>query len=48
MKHFREIYDAPGGFKKVNDKGLYFLEKRLPDGRGIRLQLDYKFKGFVE
>jgi len=48
MKQFREIYDAPGGFKKVTTDGISFLEKRLPDGRGIRLQMDYTFKGFID
>lgn len=48
MKQFREIYDAPGGFNKATTDGVSFLEKRLPDGRGIRLQMDYKFKGFID
>lgn len=49
MRHFREIYRGPGSFQRVTtDKGLQFIEKRLPDGRGIRLNLDYTFKGFVD
>ncbi|MCP4614421.1 MAG: RHS repeat-associated core domain-containing protein [Planctomycetes bacterium] len=49
MKHFREIFRAPGDFQRVtNSKGTTFLEKMLPDGRGVRLQLDYVFKGFID
>lgn len=48
MKHFREITRGPGQFKQVTDKGNMFLEKRLNDGRGIRLNMDSTFKGFVE
>jgi hypothetical protein len=48
-KHLREIYRAPGDFKRVtNPNGVTFLEKMLPDGRGIRLQLDHVFKGFID
>jgi len=32
----------------TNSKGTTFLEKMLPDGRGVRLQLDYRFKGFID
>lgn len=49
MKHLREITRAPGEFKKVTtDKGLTFMEKRLPDGRGVRLNMDGTFKGFID
>jgi len=49
MKHLREITRAPGDFKKVTtDKGLAFMEKRLPDGRGVRLNMDGIFKGFID
>ena len=49
MKHFREIMQGPGNFKAVkNSKGTTFLEKRLSDGRGIRLNQDYTFKGFID
>lgn len=49
MKHLREITKAPGEFKAVvTDKGLNFMEKRLPDGRGIRLNMDGTFKGFID
>ncbi|MEG1591655.1 hypothetical protein [Chryseobacterium sp.] len=43
-KMFKEIWKAPGSFKKVDG----FLEKRLPDGRGIRLQENWQFKGFLD
>ncbi|MCB9229165.1 MAG: hypothetical protein H6618_06095 [Deltaproteobacteria bacterium] len=50
MKHYREIFTGPGKFEKVADPktGIQWLEKRLPDGRGIRLQQDGAFKGFVD
>jgi filamentous hemagglutinin len=49
MKHLREIARAPGEFMQVTtDQGLNFMEKRLPDGRGIRLSMDRTFKGFVD
>ncbi|MCG8906195.1 hypothetical protein [Pseudomonas sp. DP-17] len=48
MKHLREITRAPGEFKPVTDKGLIFMEKRLPDGRGVRLNMDGTFKGFID
>jgi hypothetical protein len=47
MKHFQEIIDGPGKFKQITNKGVTFLEKRLPDGRGIRLNMDSTFKGFI-
>ncbi|SFW84690.1 hypothetical protein [Pseudomonas sp. NFACC04-2] len=48
MNHLREIARAPGEFKPITtDKGIPFLEKRLPDGRGIRLNMNGTFKGFV-
>ncbi|WP_206531753.1 hypothetical protein [Sphingobacterium sp. DR205] len=43
-KTFQEIWKAPGLFQKVGG----FLEKRLPDGRGIRLQDNWMFKGFFD
>ncbi|MEC1155440.1 DNRLRE domain-containing protein [Cytobacillus horneckiae] len=49
LKHLEEIIAAPGGFKKnKNPKGIEFLEKKLPDGRGVRLNLDGTFKGFID
>ena len=42
---FLEIWVSPEGtFKQVGG----FWEKRLPDGRGIRLQTDFTFKGFID
>ena len=41
---YKEIMRSPGSIEKVGG----FLEKRLPDGRGIRLQDDFKFKGFLD
>ena len=53
MGHMREIIRGEGDFRKVtsigkNGKQVTFIEKRLEDGRGIRLQLDYTFKGFIQ
>jgi RHS repeat-associated protein len=49
LKHFDDIMNAPGGFIKTsNQQGVYFLEKRLTDGRGIRLNMDGTFKGFID
>ncbi|WP_222933222.1 DUF637 domain-containing protein, partial [Pseudomonas sp. WS 5406] len=49
MTQLREIIRAPGEFKSVTtDKGIPFIEKRLGDGRGIRLNLDGTFKGFID
>ena len=49
IQHFREILRSPGSFQRVtNSKGTTFLEKMLPDGRGVRLQLDHRFKGFID
>lgn len=43
-KTFKEIWRAPGSFKNVGG----FYEKRLSDGRGIRLQHNWQFKGFLD
>lgn len=32
----------------ATDKGLTFMEKWLPDGRGVRLNMDGTFKGFID
>jgi RHS repeat-associated protein len=49
MNHLRDIFRAPGQFQKTTyDNGLEFLEKRLPDGRGARLNMDGTFKGFLD
>ncbi len=39
-----------GAFAEVADDatGLRWIDKRLPDGRGVRLNLDYSFKGFID
>lgn len=48
MKHIRDISKGPGEFKKVTDNGISFMQKRLSDGKGIRLNMDYRFKGFID
>ena len=49
LNHLNEILEAPGYFVKIkNRKGIEFLEKRLSDGRGVRLNLDGSFKGFID
>lgn len=49
MKHMREIFRGSGKFSRVsNSRGVTFLEKRLKDGRGLRLNLDHTFKGFID
>ncbi|HYX37385.1 MAG TPA: hypothetical protein VE954_30140 [Oligoflexus sp.] len=48
MKHFRDIVRAPGSFERVSYDGLTFWEKRLADGRGMRVNLDFTFKGFLD
>lgn len=48
LRHFREIESGPGRWKLVRTGSFNFIEKRLPDGRGIRLNMDYTFKGFVD
>lgn len=48
MTHFRAIMRGEGRFKFTRpDNGAGFWEKRLPDGRGIRLNQDFTFKGFI-
>ena len=41
---FKQIWRSSGNFKRVDG----FIEKRLPDGRGIRFQENWKFKGFLD
>ena len=50
QKHFNDIMQAPGNFIRVEDPitKLKWLEKRLPDGRGMRLNIDKTFKGFID
>ena len=49
LKHLNKILDAEGEFT-VNQapNGAYFLEKTLPDGRGVRINMDGTFKGFID
>ena len=44
LNHLREIIEAKGSFKP---EGI-FLHKRLPDGRGVRLNTNGTFKGFID
>jgi hypothetical protein len=50
VNQLKYICNASGEFHKVFDAktGLTWIEKRLPDGRGVRLNQDYTFKGFVD
>jgi RHS repeat-associated protein len=49
MVHLRDVIRGPGEFaKQAYEDGLMFLEKRLPDGRGVRLNMDGTFKGFLD
>jgi hypothetical protein len=49
MSHLHEIIRAPGGFKQTTtEEGILFLEKRLSDGRGVRLNINGTFKGFID
>lgn len=48
MQHIADIVKAPGYFKIVVSNGHSFLEKMLSDGRGIRLNMDGTFKGFID
>ena len=49
MAQLRDVVRGPGQFtKQTYDNGLTFLEKRLPDGRGVRLNMDGSFKGFLD
>jgi hypothetical protein len=48
MQHIEDIICGPGEFKTVQTNGISFLEKILPDGRGIRLNMDGTFKGFID
>ncbi|NTW71787.1 MAG: DNRLRE domain-containing protein [Eubacteriaceae bacterium] len=49
MNHLDDILSGSGDFKTVTtDKGVKFLEKLLPDGRGVRLNMDGTFKGFID
>ena len=49
IKHLKDIMNGPGKFARVkNPRGIEFLEKKLQDGRGVRLNLDGTFKGFID
>ncbi len=48
LRHIKEILEGSGQFKKVISNGRTFLEKMLPDKRGVRLNLDGTFKGFID
>ncbi|MBF0779024.1 pre-toxin TG domain-containing protein [Streptococcus cuniculi] len=49
MKQIDDIIEAPGSFTKItNNRGIQFYQKQLPDKRGIRLNLDGTFKGFID
>lgn len=48
MQHIDNILNAPGNFGVTTVGNLQFLEKRLPDGRGLRLNMDGTFKGFID
>jgi RHS repeat-associated protein len=48
MQHIDDIISGAGEFKTVQTNGISFLEKMLPDGRGIRLNMDGTFKGFID
>jgi len=48
-ENIKDIMDVNGDFNVVaNESGIKFLEKFHPDGRGIRLQMDGSFKGFLD
>jgi RHS repeat-associated protein len=48
MVHLRDISRSPGKFQEVTTNGIRFLEKRLEDGRGMRLNMDGTFKSFLD
>lgn len=48
MQHINDIINSPGDFKFVESNGRTFLEKMLSDGRGVRLNMDGTFKGFID
>ena len=49
MEHINDILKSPGDFMiHTTDRGISFLEKKLPDVRGMRLNMDGSFKGFID
>ncbi|WP_268999229.1 RHS repeat-associated core domain-containing protein [Paenibacillus athensensis] len=48
-QHLQDILNGEGNFQVVQSgNGVTFLEKTLSDGRGIRLNMDGTFKGFID
>ena len=47
MCGFRD-YSVDKYIQKVTENGISFMEKRLSDGRGMRLNMDSTFKGFID
>ncbi len=49
LKHMNDIINGSGKFEIfTTDEGIQFWEKMLSDGRGVRLNLDSFFKGFID
>lgn len=49
LSHLNDILKGDGEFQKIKaSNGVEFLEKKLSDGRGVRLNLDGTFKGFID
>jgi len=49
MKHIDDIINGLGEFEIfTTERGVQFWEKKLSDGRGLRLNLDGTFKGFID
>lgn len=46
-QHIADILKSDGGFEVISSGNKMFLEKYLSDGRGLRLNMDGTFKGFV-
>lgn len=49
MQHIEDILNGPREFHAVASKSQTFIfEKMLPDGRGIQLNMNGTFKGFID
>ena len=48
LKHFQDILDGPGEFVQDRWRGKDTLIKYLPDGRGVRIDSDGLFIGFLD